>query len=125
MTANEFEKSLRRIAKRDDEFPNPFKGKTTIVSVTESNVRYRRERSVYSLSILASFDAWQEFRGERINSRMLKKFRPHVFDSQGKPKRGHNCNCTTLFLLLRKMRLVRRIEKEGRTLWVELLRKPH
>jgi hypothetical protein len=58
------------------------------------------------------FDAYARFKGGQMSSSDLKKIKPAVFDSQARPA-GHSCNCTFLFMVLKEIGLITRIQGNG------------
>ena len=90
---------------------NPGGGTTEILNYTASdNLVYLRGRTRIYVSIRELFVAYQLFQGQMVSSADLRDFAPKIFDSK---QSGHSCNCTVLFMVLRAMGLVDRIEGRG------------
>jgi hypothetical protein len=92
--------------------PQSRGGTTEILNYTANGrLVYRRGRSRMYVSLRDLYAAWQQFHGQRVSSADLRGFAPELFDSR---TGGRSCNCTVLFLALRKMGLKDRIEGTGR-----------
>ena len=89
---------------------NPRKGDSTITSISDDKIGYRRGRSVFYIAFVDMYDAYVIFKGQTVSSTGLRKYNPGVFDStQG----GHSCNCTFLFMVLERLNIVDRIQGRG------------
>lgn len=91
---------------------NPGGGTSTIVSHTPRNVAYRRGKSRIYVGLRDLYGAYEAFRGGTVDSSDLRAFKPQVFDSK---QSGHSCNCTFLFMALKAMGIVERIDGAGRS----------
>lgn len=91
---------------------NPGGGTSAIISVSETDLSYKRGNSTIRVSLNDLFQAYCRFKGSRVTSPNLKEFMPSVFDSSARPA-GHSCNCTFLFLLLGEMGLAGEIGGSG------------
>jgi hypothetical protein len=90
---------------------NPGGGTSTIVSHTEHNIAYQRGKSKIYVAYRDLYDAYDRFRGGTMDSPTLRGHNPHVFDSKHS---GHSCNCTFLFMVLKVIGVVDRIEGAGK-----------
>ena len=91
---------------------NPGGGVTEIMNYTANGrLVYRRGRSRMYVSLRDLYAAWQQFQGQRVSSVDLRAFAPEVFNSKAG---GHSCNCTVLFMALRAVGLIDRIEGAGK-----------
>mgnify|MGYP000554193001 CR=1 FL=1 len=91
--------------------PNPGGGDSTIVSYTGRKVAYQRGSSRFYVAFEDLYDAYDTFRGETLDSTTLRGFKPGIFDSK---QSGHSCNCTFLFMVLKAIGVVNRIEGAGK-----------
>jgi len=90
---------------------NPGGGTSTIITYTEKKVTYQRGNSKIRIAFDDLHSAFLTFRGETLDSSMLIKFKPRVFDSK---QNGHSCNCTFLFMVLEKLGIVDKIDGAGK-----------
>ena len=91
--------------------PNPGGGNSTIVSYTPRKVVYQRGNSRIYVAFEDLYNAYDTFRGETLDSTTLRGLNPGVFDSK---QSGHSCNCTFLFMVLKAIGVVNRIEGAGK-----------
>jgi len=91
---------------------NPSKGTSVVKSYTEKNIYYVRGISTISVGYSELYDAYRHFKGKVVSASDLKRYNPHVFDSQGKQP-GHSCNCTFLFLILGELGLIDGVHGQG------------
>jgi len=91
---------------------NPGGGTTTIIGYDKTYLTYIRGRSKFRVSIIDLYKAYKTFYGTQVSSIDLKRINPKVFDSRA-PHFGHSCNCTTLFMLLKDIGLVKKIHGKG------------
>ena len=87
-------------------------GTTTIKSYSAGKVSYVRGKSSFRVAISDLFSAYSHFRGARVRSRDLRLYAPMVFDSSARPA-GHSCNCTFLFMVLRRLSMATAVEGRG------------
>ena len=87
-------------------------GPTTIKSYSAGKVSYVRGKSLFRVAISDPFSAYTRFRGARVRSRDLRLYAPMVFDSSARPA-GHSCNCTFLFMVLRRLGMASAVEGQG------------
>lgn len=100
--------------------PNPGGGVSLIIGYRPDVLVYRRVNSRIYISLQDLYNAWHAFMGSAVSSSNLKEYAPSVFDSKSG---GHSCNCTMLFMILRALGVVSRIEGggvRGDPFWVEL-----
>ena len=90
---------------------NPGGGTSTIVSYTERNIAYQRGNSKIYVAFEDLYDAYNASRGGTLDSSTLRGHNPQVFDSR---QGGHSCNCTFLFIVLKAIGVVDRIEGAGK-----------
>ena len=115
MNRDEFVTVLRDNIKDGEVFQNPSgRGTSTILELSNERVAYMRGHSRIYVSIDDLFDAFLTFRNQKLSTSDLRSHAPEVFDSGAKPKSGHGCNCTVLFLLLGKAGLSGPITGTGR-----------
>ena len=112
MNFTEFTQKIRASIPVGTILENPGGGTSTILSYTLDAVSYRRGNSRMYASFRILFDAYVRFKGGRMSSSDLKKINPAVFDSQARPA-GHSCNCTFLFMVLKKIGLITHIHGKG------------
>lgn len=105
MDFSEFEQRIRASLPIGIILDNPGGGTSTILSYTSEVVCYRRGNSRMYVSIRDLFDAYVRFKGGHMSSNGLKKINPSIFDSQARPA-GHSCNCTFLFMVLKKIGVI-------------------
>ncbi|MDP2857146.1 MAG: hypothetical protein Q8P50_04115 [Bacillota bacterium] len=90
---------------------NPAGGTTTVEWIDNERLCYRRGRALFYVSLQELHSAYLHFRGGQTTTTALREFAPEVFDSSAK---GHNCNCTVLFMALERMGLAGPISGRGR-----------
>ena|SRR4030066_497356 len=91
--------------------PNPWDGDTTIISITDSKICYRRGKSKIYVDLNHLYDAFNKFYRKKVSSIDLRSFNSAVFDSY---QNGHSWNCTFFFLILKEIGAVKTIEGEGK-----------
>ncbi|EOX3405977.1 hypothetical protein ACPFUG_003152 [Vibrio cholerae] len=92
-------------------FSNPGGGTSTICSINEHRVIYKRGNSRMTLQLDDLYFVYKELGDKsKVTTSDLKLQRPTVFDSK---KNGHSCNCTFSFLVLNKMGLSSDIGGKG------------
>ncbi len=91
--------------------PNPGGGNSIILSYTSSNIAYQRGKSTIRVAFEHLYNVYMMFQGDIIDSTQLKRYNPKVFDST---KSGHSCNCTFLYMVLKAIAVVDRIEGAGK-----------
>jgi len=95
-------------------FDNPSgRGTTEIICVDSDKIKYRKRNTDITIRVDILYDAYKEYYGQKCSSNDLKVYRASVFNSKARPA-GHNCNCTLLFLLLREIGSVNKIEGAGK-----------
>lgn len=102
-----------------EQLKNPGKGISTIKKFEKDKVFYSRKNSTYSFSLRTGYDILQKLKRQgknTISTNDLKNEYPEVFNSKKceNKTRGHDCNCTLLFMLLDKAGIVDRIHGKGR-----------
>jgi hypothetical protein len=113
MNSNSFLEKIRKIIYIGKIFDNPGGGTSEIIAVNENNVlTYRRGDSNIAINISEIHNIYNSFYGGKCSSNDLKKYAPHIFDSNARPA-GHSCNCTFVFLLFEKMGITDKIEGKG------------
>lgn len=114
MQYQDFVHRVTEVLQPGQQFQNPGGGvsvvKSLVTSDTQDNLYYIRGRSTIEVSLRDLYDAFTAFRGKNCETTDLRRFRPQVFDSKA---RGHNCNCTLLFLLLHEAELAGAITGAG------------
>ena len=114
MTEDGFIQALRRTLLPGDRFPNPRRGETEIVRLSNNRLVYRRGHSEIRVRVRDLYRAYLHFRGRRMSSSDLRLFAPSVFNSAPAiGPRGHSCNCSVLFHLLGTLGLAGPIEGAG------------
>ncbi len=78
-------------------FQNPGGGTSTMVSVSDEALCYKRGHSDIYVKLEDLEDAYNKYRGFMVHTTTLKTYRPDVFSSKHS---GHDCNCTFLFQIL-------------------------
>lgn len=91
---------------------NPQKGESTVMSINNGIITYKRENSNISVPIEVLYQSYSAFSGKKMSTNDLKTYNPEIFDSSARPA-GHSCNTTFLFCVLMKMSLVKRIKGKG------------
>jgi hypothetical protein len=91
-------------------FPNPGGGSSELIDFSSGSLIYRRGNSRIYVSLRDLYNAYAHFRGSNVSSTDLRQYRPSVFDSVAG---GHSRNCTMLFILLKAIGAVDRIQGEG------------
>ena len=91
-------------------FNNPGKGTSTIVSITDMNITYKRGSSNIAIKHSDINKVYVEFRNRECSSNDLKELDESIFSSDSG---GHSCNCTFLFLLLNHLNLSSEIMGRG------------
>lgn len=92
-------------------FENPGKGISTVISCTDTSIYYKRGNSKIQIKYNDIIDAYKQFVGKTVSTKDFKIFNPKVFDTKNG---GHDCNCTFLFLVLKEMGCILKIEGAGR-----------
>ncbi len=110
MNIDQFKHKIKQAIQVGTIFENPRKGRSTVTALSDCGISYVRGRSVIYFSFQNIFDAFEYFNGDRATSNDLKSYQPHVFDSNAN---GHSCNCTFLFMLLKKMGIASEIGGQG------------
>jgi len=110
MTYSEFYNNLSNSISVGLKLKNPGKGDSTIKSITENIITYIRGSSSISIKIDEIYKVYLLFKGKRCSTSDLKEYKPGVFNSK---TNGHDCNCTFLFMILKKMNLINKIEGKG------------
>ncbi|QXM05185.1 hypothetical protein [Crassaminicella indica] len=95
--------NLKKNLEREKEFENPGGGISTIKSITEKSIVYMRGNSRFYLNFSDIEQAYSYFKGKICTTNDLKEYKPQIFDSKHK---GHSCNCTFFFLLLKHLDLI-------------------
>lgn len=104
---NIIEKIKQNVAVRDV-LQNPGKGTSTIISFTETAIRYLRGNSVIPLRYEAIESAYAEFKGKRVSASDLKNF-----DREFSAER-HHCNAIFFLMLMNQCGLAKDgIQGEG------------
>ncbi|MBV5303873.1 MAG: hypothetical protein JZU70_06705 [Chlorobium sp.] len=112
MDFSEFVLAFHEQIKVGSIFRNPKKGDSTVMSVKNGKVRYKREESNFYISIEVLYQAYSTFIGRKMSTKDLKAYKPEIFDQNGTPP-GHGCNTTFLLCVLVEMNLARSIEGKG------------
>ena len=110
MNIDQFNHKIKLAIQVGTIFDNPGKGTSTVTALSDRGISYLRGRSVIYFSFQDIFDAFEYFNGGKVTSNDLKSYRPIVFDSKAN---GHSCNCTFLFMLLKKMGIASEIGGQG------------
>ena len=121
MTKKEFETAIFKSIKAGQVFPNPLRGTSTIVEIDSNRVRYKRGKSIISLSIGDMYKAYSKFAGKDTSSSDIRAFNPALYDSK---QGGHSCHCSFLFLVFIAMGLVAGIQgggARGNPFWVHIM----
>ena len=93
-------------------FENPGGGVSTISSYTDGKLSYVRRNSTIYVAFRDLYEAYTNFKGQKVSSTELKEFAPSVFDPKARPS-GHSCNCTLLFMILHHLKLAGDIGGNG------------
>jgi len=110
MNIDQFKQKIKLAVQVGTIFDNPGKGTSTVTALSDRGISYVRGSSLIYFSFQDIFDAFEYFNGGRVTSNDLKSYRRTVFDSK---TNGHSCNCTFLFMLLKKMGIVSEIGGQG------------
>lgn len=113
MDAITFSKKIRVSFPVGAIFQNPGGGTSTIVSLLGDRLAYRRGKSTMRILYSDLYEAYLLSKGARLDSRLLRQFKPWIFDSAARPA-GHSCHCTMLMMLLHGMGLSGPILGSGR-----------
>lgn len=90
---------------------NPGGGTSAIAWIDDDRLCYVRGNARFYVRFRDLHGAYERFAGKDVTTTRLKAFAPEVFDSA---RRGHNCNCTVLFLALQRIGLAGEIWGKGR-----------
>lgn len=112
MEFDTFAQRLRASLPEGTKLENPGGGTSTVLWCDGERVSYRRGKSRFYVSLSDLYSAYMHFAGGDVTTRELKDHAPGVFDST---RKGHNCNCTFLFLALQQMGLTEEIWGRGRS----------
>ena len=93
--------------------PNLGKGTTTIRGYKRGEVIYYRGKSRFSLPCADLLAAYQQFQGQRVSSKDLSAYQPHIYDSHARPA-GHPCHATFLFIALLELGLAKDLQGTGK-----------
>lgn len=96
--------------KKGMKFDNPQKGTSTIIFVSENQIKYKRGKSTIKIKMKDIIEVHEKFSGTKCTSNDLKTFRKEVFSSKDN---GHSCNCTFFFILLNYLGFASNIEGRG------------
>jgi hypothetical protein len=110
MNIDQFKQKIKLAVQVGTIFDNPGKGTSAVTALSDRGISYVRGRSVIHFSYQDIFDAFEYFNGAAVTSNDLKSCRPTVFGSKAN---GHSCNCTFLFMLLRKIGISSEIGGRG------------
>ena len=110
MNIDQFRQKIKVAIQPRNIFDNPGRGTSTVTALSDRGISYVRGRSVIYFSFQDIFDAFEYFKGSRVSSNDLKSYRRIVFDSKAN---GHSCNCTFLFMVLKKMGIASEIGGRG------------
>ena len=88
---------------------NPGGGKSEIISIDDSKIVYKRGTSKISIKTHDVFGVYDKYK-DCVYSSELKEDKPFIFDSK---LNGHSCNCTFVFMILRELGIVDKIEGGG------------
>lgn len=113
MTVEEFGERLAAALPPGAVRPNLGKGTTTIKGYRRGQVIYHRGNSRFSVTYANLLESYQQFQGQRVSTRDLRAYRPHVFDSQARPA-GYSCHCTFLFTALLELGLAEDLQGNGK-----------
>ncbi|HKL41671.1 MAG TPA: hypothetical protein VJ962_03735 [Clostridia bacterium] len=91
-------------------FENPKRGTSEVISITDKNISYVRGNSRISMPINEFDNVYKVYKGKKVRTVDLKKYKPKVFSSK---YGGHSCNCTFLFTVYKKLGLTNRINGKG------------
>lgn len=108
---DEFVRRMRVSLPQGLTMSNPGGGTTTVLSIDESRLCYRRGRSRFCVGLAELYEAFTQHAGKTMSTTDLKASAPAVFDSR---HGGHNCHCTVLLLALQRMGLAPGIWGKGR-----------
>lgn len=120
MTKKEFEKAIFKSIQEGQVFRNPLRGISTIVEIDSNRVRYKRGKSIISLTIGDMYKAYAKYAGKDASSSDFRAYNPELYDSK---QGGHSCHCSFLFLVLIAMGLVNGIQGggvRGNPFWVHI-----
>ncbi len=112
MDFSEFVLAFHEQIKVGSIFLNPQKGDSTVISVKNGIVKYKRKKSPISVPLEVLYQSYSDFSGKKMSTNDLKAYKPEIFNSKATPA-GHDCNTTFLFCVLMKMSLVKRIKGKG------------
>jgi len=80
---------------------NPKEGVSKIISITKNeSICYKRKKSIIRINIKYIFEAYEHFKSCICTSNDLKNFNLKVFSGK-----GHSCNCTFFFMVLKRLSL--------------------
>jgi hypothetical protein len=106
--------NARNIIVPEKEFKNPGRGTSRIISFNDNGtICYKRGKSPIHINIRDIIYTYKHFLGKKCSSSDLKEYAPKIYDSKARPA-GHSCNCTFFFLILKELKLVDKIEGEGK-----------
>ncbi len=112
MDFEEFKTQIQNSIPLGTAFENPGGGVSTIKSYTDEKLSYVRGNSTIYVAFRDLFDAYSNYKGQKVSSTQLKEFAPSVFDPKAKPS-GHSCNCTLFFMILQNLKLTGDIGGNG------------
>ena len=119
MEFEEFVKLVRENMKIGYPYNNPSgKGTSEVIKYTnEDNLEsmkivYKRGSSKFYVSLKELYDGFNNKKG-KLRTRDLMDENPDVFKTgkKGEKIKGHGCNCTFLFMILKEIGLVDKIKK--------------
>jgi hypothetical protein len=117
----EFISTAKKILIAGKKFETPGGGINTIKNVSDNGFSYEKPRkeplkkpSIISVVFVDFYTAYVEFKNKKCSSNDLKEYAPYIFDSKAKEgKKGHSCNCTMFFMVLKEMKLIDKIVGKG------------
>ncbi len=108
MKREEFFKMIKEHFSVGNEFDNPKKGTSKIISITSDKITYRRINSSISLKIDIMYDAFIKFKGKKCSASDLEEF-----NDTFRKNVGHTCNCSFFFIIMRELGLSSEIKGKG------------
>lgn len=112
MNLEQFKREIKTRIQVGTILGNPGKGTSVISSLSDTEISYIRGISIIYVSFQDLFDVLKHFSGNRVTSTDLKSYKPSVFDSKAR-RPGHSCNCTFLFMVLKRLGISSKIGGRG------------
>ena len=95
---------VQEVIKEGNIFENLGKGTSQIYKIDDEKIIFIRGKSKITFFRNYLESVYKEYHGQMVTTTKLKEFLPEGFSSKHK---GHDCNCTFLFVVLNEIGFVK------------------